>query len=119
VAGGGVALFGPDPLVAPPVRPRLRSAAKELIVIVMPRGGVPDAGTREPGEVCTDRQPSFCFDVDDEALDQAFEAQMNHSNRVIGFIGAVTSGAAFAPDGACGDPRGRRPTSPSAERGPS
>ena len=41
------------------------------------------------GEVCS--LTGQCFEVDQEALDQAFEDDMNHDNRVIGILGAITS----------------------------
>lgn len=45
------------------------------------------------GEVCF--TTGGCIEVDQDASDQAFEDDMNHSNRVIGVLGALTSGAAF------------------------
>ena len=36
-----------------------------------------------------------CVDVDQDALDQAFEDDINHSNRVIGTLGALTSTTAL------------------------
>jgi hypothetical protein len=47
------------------------------------------------GEVCyTDGHTTAtlgCFEFDQDASDQAFEDEMNHSNRVIGILGAITS----------------------------
>jgi hypothetical protein len=47
------------------------------------------------GEVCfTNGRTATtvgCFEVDQDALDQSFEDDMNHSNRVIGIFGALTS----------------------------
>jgi hypothetical protein len=47
------------------------------------------------GEVCyTDGATATtlgCFYVDQDRLDQAFEDDINHSNRVIGTVGAITS----------------------------
>lgn len=46
------------------------------------------------GEVCV-AQTGQCFTVDQDAIDEAFEDDMNRSNRFIGALGAVTSGAAL------------------------
>jgi hypothetical protein len=46
------------------------------------------------GEVCAVDGATVnlgCFEVDQDALDQAFEDDINHSNRVIGLLGAITS----------------------------
>jgi hypothetical protein len=50
-----------------------------------------------PGEIGTvcDAATGFCFEVDDEALDQAFEDDLNRSNRIVGSLGATTSCAAL------------------------
>ena len=42
-----------------------------------------------------DAKTGQCFSVDQDALDEAFEDDMNRSNRFIGGLGAVTSCAAF------------------------
>ena len=45
------------------------------------------------GEVCF--TTGGCVKVDQDGLDQAFEDDINHSNRVIGTLGALTSTAAL------------------------
>lgn len=45
------------------------------------------------GQVCS--TTGSCVDVDQDALDQAFEDDINHSNRVIGTLGALTSTTAL------------------------
>ena len=51
------------------------------------------------GEVCVTYDATAptvgCFDVDEDRLDQSFEDDINRSNRVIGTLGAITSGAAL------------------------
>lgn len=55
--------------------------------------------TSSLGEVCVTNGATLttlgCYEVDEDRLDQAFEDDINHSNRVIGVLGATTSCAAL------------------------